>query len=164
MTARVIENDRRREQLLSEAGKRALVDEFERALLEFAEFLRDIPDDMLDVPVPGDEGSVRAILAHIVQAGYNHVNYVADHSGGVKPERRFTDPEHLADIPTFAAAVLDVARYAREALAPVQDAALGTRFVTRWGQDYDGEQMLEHAACHPGRHIRQLRRFFDGEL
>ena len=145
-------------------GKRALVDELERALFEFAEFIRNIPDDMLDVPIPGEEGSVRAILAHVVSAGYGHVSYVADHSGGVKPARRFTDPEHLDDTATFAAAVMDVARYAREALAPVQDSALATRFVTRWGQDYDGEQMLEHAACHPPRHARQLRLFFDGEL
>ena len=77
---------------------------------------------------------------------------------------RFTDPEHLADVKTYGAAVLDVVRHAREALAPVQDASLEKRFTSRWGQEYDGEQMMEHATCHPGRHIRQLRRFFDGEL
>ena len=49
-------------------------------------------------------------------------------------------------------------------IADVNDHALETRFTTRWGQDYDGEQMMEHAACHPGRHVRQLRRFLDGEL
>ena len=150
--------------MVGDRGKIALVDELERALLEFAEFVRDIPNDMLDVAVPGEEGSVRAILAHVVSSGYGHVSYVADHSGGVMPERRFTDPEHLDDMATYAAAIMDVARFAREALAPVQDSALGTRFVTRWGQDFDGEQMLEHAACHPPRHARQLRLFFDGEL
>ncbi len=149
---------------MSDAIKNALVDEFERALLEFGDFIRDFTDDFLDVPVPGDEGSVRAILGHVVGAGYNHVRYVAESAGGSTPERRFTEPDHLDDARTYVAAVLDVARYAREALANVQDAALEARFTTRWGQNYDGEQMMEHAICHPGRHIRQLRRFLDGTL
>lgn len=149
---------------MSDAGKRALLDEFERAMLEFADFIVDFTDDFLDVPVPGDEGSVRAILGHVVGAGYGHVRYVAESAGGVVAERRFTDPDHLDDARTYVAALLDVVRHAREALAPVQDAALGARFTTRWGQDYDGEQMMEHATCHPGRHIRQLRRFLDGTL
>jgi hypothetical protein len=149
---------------MSDAQKRALLDEFERAMLEFGEFVRELPDDLLDVPVPGDEGSVRAILGHVVGCGYSHVGYVADLAGVPRPARRFTDPENLADMKTFHAALLDTVRHAREALGAVQDAQLEGRFKARWGQEYDGEQMLEHAICHPGRHIRQLRRFLDGEL
>jgi hypothetical protein len=149
---------------MSDAAKRALVDEFERALVEFAAFVRDVPPDLYDIPVPGEEGSIRAILGHVVEAGYGHVGYVARHCGGTMPERRFTDPTGLTDAETFTAALLDVARFAREALAPVEDALLENRFETRWGQVYDGEQMMEHATCHPGRHVRQLRRFLDGEL
>jgi len=149
---------------VSDAAKRALVEEFERAMVEFVEFIRHIPDDLLDAPVPGEEGSIRAILGHVVSSGYGHINYVADLAGAAKAPRRFTDPAHLADIPTYSAAALDVARYARETLGPVPDAALEGRFVSRWGQEYDGEQMMEHAICHPWRHMRQLRRFFDGEI
>jgi hypothetical protein len=149
---------------MGDAVKRALVDEFERSLVEFAAFVRDLPPDLYPVPVPGEEGSIRSILGHVVGAGYGHVTYVAEHCGGAVPARRFTDPDGLTDAETFTAALLDVARFAREALEPVTDHALETRFETRWGQVYDGEQMMEHAACHPGRHIRQLRRFLDGEL
>lgn len=149
---------------MSDAIKRALVDEFERSLVEFAAFVRDLPPDLYGIPVPGEEGSIRAILGHVVSAGYGHVRYVAESCGGAVPERKFTQPEGLTDPESFTAALLDVARYAREALAPVTDHALETRFETRWGQTYDGEQMMEHAACHPGRHIRQLRRFLDGEI
>lgn len=149
---------------MSDAIKRALVDEFERALVEFAAFVRDLPPDLYGIPVPGEEGSIRAILGHVVAAGYGHARYVAENCGGVVPEPRFRDPDGLTDPETFTAALLDVARYAREALGPVNDHALENRFTTRWGQSYDGEQMMEHAACHPGRHIRQLRRFLDGEL
>ena len=149
---------------MADAERRALVEELDRAFLEFAEFARDIPRDVYDAAVPGEEGSVRAILRHVVEAGYGHVTYVAEHCGGAAAERRFTKPVELDDAESWTAALMDVARYAREALANVDDPALQRRFKSRWGQDYDGEQMLEHATCHPGRHARQLRRFFDGEL
>ena len=149
---------------MGDAARRALVDEFERAFLEFSEVARQIDPAVYDVPVPGDEGSVRAILGHVVEAGYRHVDYVADHCGGRKAEPRFPSPVRLDDPETWTAALMDVGRFAREALGQVEDASLEKRFVTRWGQDYDGEQMMEHATCHPGRHARQLRRFFDGEL
>ncbi len=149
---------------MGDAGRRALVDEFERAFLEFSEFARAIPRELYDVPVPGEEGSIRRILGHVVEAGYRHVDYVAEHCSGQKSDRRFVSPVLLDDAESWTAALLDVTRYAREVLASVPDAELERRFTTRWGQNYDGEQMLEHATCHPGRHARQLRRFFDGEL
>ena len=149
---------------MGDAARRALVDEFERAFLEFSEVARGIPRDVYDAAVPGEEGSVRAILGHVVQAGYGHIAYVAEHCGGRAPERRFPSPVSLDDAETWTAALLDVVRFAREALADVTDAQLERRFTARWGQEYDGEQMLEHATCHPGRHTRQLMRFFDGEL
>ncbi len=149
---------------MGDAARRALVEELERALLEFCEVVREIPREVYDAPVPGEEGSVRAILGHVVDAGYRHVMYVAENCGGVKAEPRFAVPVRLDDAETWIAALMDVGRFAHEALATVPDEALETRFVTRWGQSFDGEQMLEHAACHPPRHARQLRRFFDGEL
>jgi hypothetical protein len=149
---------------MTDPVKRALVEEFERALVDFAAFAGELPPDLYDIRVPGEEGSIRAILGHVVEAGYAHVGYVAKHCGGKIPERRFLDPSGLTDPRSFTAALLDVGRFAREALEPVPDTMLENRFETRWGQVYDGEQMMEHATCHPGRHARQLRRFLDGEL
>ena len=106
--------------------------------------MREIPPEVYDAPVPGEEGSVRAILGHVVEAGYRHVQYVAEHCGGAKPEPRFQSPVRLDDPETWTAALMDVGRFAREALLHVPDETLETRFVTRWGQSYDGEQMLEH--------------------
>jgi hypothetical protein len=149
---------------MGDAGRRALIDELDRAFLEFADFVREIPREMYDTAVPGEEGSVRAILRHVVEAGYGHVTQMAPTVGGVEVARRFPSPVLLDDPESWVAALMNVGRYARAVLANVEDAALERRFKSRWGQDYDGEQMLEHATCHPGRHARQLRRFFDGEL
>jgi hypothetical protein len=149
---------------MSDAIRRALVDELERVFVEFSVLAREIPRDLYDVEVPGEEGSVRAILGHVIGAGYGHVTSVAKSAGGRVPERRFTDPSGLDDPETFVAALLDVPRFAREALDGVEDRALEKRFRSSWGQEYDGEQMMEHAICHPPRHVRQLHRFFEGEL
>ena len=149
---------------MSHATRIAHVEEIERVLLEFGEFAKDIPPDLYDVEVPGEEGSVRAILGHVIDCAYGHVAMVAKHCGGREVERRFPDPESVSDPETLVAALLDAARHAREALEGVSDEALETRFEVSWGQIYDGDQMMEHAICHPPRHIRQLKRFFDGEL
>lgn len=149
---------------MCDATGRALLDEFERAFLEFSAFVRELPADLYDEIVPGEDGTIRAILGHVVTAGYGHVRAVAKHCGGHEAAPRFTDPDGLDDPETFVAALLDVVRHARETLGGVPDANLEKSFKVSWGQEYDGEQMMEHATCHPGRHIRQLRRFLDGEL
>jgi len=150
---------------MADRGRIALVDEFERVILEFGDFVRALPEDLYDEVVPGDDGTVRDILAHVVGCGYGHVRYVAENAGGkTDVARRFEDTKAIHDPETFVAALLDTVRHAREALDGVTDEALAKRFVTGWGQDYDGEQMMEHAACHPPRHIRQLEKFLDGTL
>jgi len=155
----------REEDAMGDRGRIALVDEFERSFLEFGDFVRALPRDLYGEVVPGDDGTVRDILGHVVVCGYGHVKYVAEHAGGkTDVEQRFADPKSIDDPETFVAAMLDVIRHARESLEGVTDEALGSRFVTGWGQDYDGEQMMEHAACHPPRHIRQIEKFLDGTL
>jgi hypothetical protein len=149
---------------MGDAIRRALVDELERAFVEFSRFVLEIPADLYDAPVPGEEGSIRRILGHVVACGYGHVDGVTRAAERKPPPRRFEDPDGLDDPEAFAAACLDVGRYARESLDGVDDRFLERRFRTSWGQDYDGEQMLEHATCHPARHARQIRRFLDGEL
>lgn len=150
---------------MGDRGRIALVDELERAFLEFGDFVRALPRDLYDEVVPGDDGTVRDILGHVIDCGYGHVKYTAEHSGGKADLAvKFKDAKTIDDPETFVAAILDVIRHAREALDGVKDEELGNRFVTGWGQDYDGEQMMEHATCHPPRHIRQIEKFLDGTL
>ncbi len=47
----------------------------------------------------------------------------------------------------------------RKHLAPLEDAELAPLvYKSRWGEDYNIEQMLEHAVVHPMRHRIQLER------
>src|SRR5262249_5413365 len=86
-----------REGAMADAARRALLEEMERAFLEFADFVVEIPRDLYDVPVPGEEGSVRQILRHVVEAGYGHVAQMAPHVGGKEAARRFPSPVLLDD-------------------------------------------------------------------
>ncbi len=136
----------------------ALLEELERALRTFERALHELHEDRLDAPVPGKDATLRDVLAHVVDAAYRHVSYVARACGGELPTRRFA-LEDLSDLDAVRAGIEDAMRFARAALADVDDAILrGPRFPGRGGGDYDGEQMLEHAIVHPYRHLRQLRR------
>lgn len=140
------------------AERDALLDEYERALDRFVRCVREVPDEALDVAVPGKDSTVRDVLAHVVDAAYRHVTYVARNCGGSAPQRRFA-LEDLRSLESVLAGAADAVQYARAALSSVDDAALhDRRFPGRAGGNYDGEQMLEHTIVHAYRHIRQLRR------
>ncbi len=52
----------------------------------------------------------------------------------------------------------------RRHLAALEDAELApATFKSRWGEDYNIEQMLEHAVVHPMRHRIQLERLMAAE-
>ena len=143
---------------MTQAVRDALLDGFGAALVRFANFLDGVPPEALDAPMPGKDPSVRDVLAHVVDAAYRHVIYVARNCGGSTPTRQF-QLEDRRDLAAVRIGLTDAVRHARAALATVDDAALrGPRFAGRGGGDYDGEQMLEHAIVHLYRHERQLRR------
>ncbi len=53
----------------------------------------------------------------------------------------------------------------RRHLALLEDSELAPlTFKSRWGEDYNVEQMLEHAIVHPMRHRIQLERLAGGRV
>ena len=143
---------------MKHAARDALLDEYARALWVFARCTRDLDDEALDKPVPGKDPTLRDVLAHVVDAAYRHVEYVARACGGRVPPRKY-ELDALRHLEAVRAGLQDATSFARAALDGVDDDALrGPRFPGRGGGDYDGEQMLEHAVVHPYRHLRQLRR------
>ena len=83
-----------------------------------------------------------------------------------KPERR-TDPKSLSGRADFERAFEELREHFMAALAPLEDAHLENapgqvprHYLSRWGEEYGIEQMLEHAITHNLRHRRQLERKF----
>ncbi len=95
---------------------------------------------------------------HVLRAARNYLTWVGD-----CVKRPVTDVDldnEQVSVARKGRAFLDEVLAAwRRHLAVLEDAELApATFKSRWGEDYNIEQMLEHAVVHPMRHRIQLER------
>ncbi len=98
------------------------------------------------------------LAGHVLRSARNYLTWI-----GECVKRPVTDVDPEDDRVTVAhkghAFMDDVLAGWRRHLAALQDAELApATFKSRWGEDYNVEQMLEHAIVHPMRHRIQLER------
>jgi len=149
---------------------RAILDEYARAIRDFESVLLSIPADRYEAKTvlsDKDFAGIHGIAEHTIGAAHNYVNYITDALD--KTDRGYQ--ERTFDFATPQAAVaslweafgrmVDVLGRIRDWTEEQQET---TKFVTRWKQEYDIEQMLEHAIVHILRHRRQLERWRDVAL
>lgn len=144
----------------------ALLDEYEKAIHELETVVADLsPEELIKIVDPETNDpecrSVQTILTHVVRAGYNYAVAIrkslgeslayyqsspCNSAGEYQHELRkmFLFNEQLfRDYPTIKLEEFDADK----------------KIVTRWGQQYDVEQLMEHAIVHVLRHRRQIERF-----
>ncbi len=95
---------------------------------------------------------------HVLCAARNYLTWIGE---CVKRPVADLDPENdLVRIARKGRVFLDEVLAAwRRHLGALEDSELApARYKSRWGEDYDVEQMLEHAIVHPMRHRIQLQR------
>jgi len=95
---------------------------------------------------------------HVFRAARNYLVWIGD-----CVKRPVTDVDSDTDLVGIAqkgrAFVDDVLSGWRRHFTMLEDAELApTMYKSRWGDDYNIEQMLEHAVVHPMRHRIQLER------
>ncbi|MEC5143416.1 DinB family protein [Chitinophaga sp. 212800010-3] len=140
----------------------ALLDEYEKAVTELQQVIRDIPDHLLvhiADPLTSDDNcrSVQTVLAHVVSSAYSYAIYIQDlyHPPALRPEKKFRTT--AAD---FEKDLSDAFLFTTVVFENIKDSELEEKKIAaRWGQAYDIEQMMEHAIVHVLRHRRQLERF-----
>jgi uncharacterized damage-inducible protein DinB len=120
--------------------------------------LAQIVDPLTDNP---DCKSIQTILAHVVSSGYSYcvyIRYLKDPSAQRPPRtHRETAQEYCNDLDA-------VLKYTDETFAEIYDDELEVfesdkKMHTSWQQEYDIEQIMEHAIVHILRHRRQIERF-----
>ncbi len=144
----------------------ALMDEYERATLELIDLLKtiDIKTYVLIIDTKTkdkDCKSIQTIMNHVVRAGYGYANYIRKQFAEDFIERKDT---YKVDTPKFAIAKLDdVLKYSEETLSnkwKISYNKIRKNIIhSNWGQDFDMDQLLEHAIVHILRHRRQIERF-----
>jgi uncharacterized damage-inducible protein DinB len=144
----------------------AILDEYERAIIDLKNVLCDISDSQLTIIVDDrttdeDCRSIQTIMAHVVSSAHNYAVYIAKNLGEdldfYPKTKRSTSQEYIEDLDStfqFNSAIFE--KYPHIELETFDTAK---KMLVRWGQLYDYEQILEHAIVHILRHRRQIERF-----
>ena len=144
----------------------ALLDEYERAAEALKALLTAIrQEDFVRIADPHtadlDCRSIQTVMNHVVRAGYGYANYIRKQFGDPWTERK---EQYDLDTPGAACRELDsMLAYTLETLENkwglTFEEIMDNRMKVSWGQEYDFEQLLEHAIVHILRHRRQVERF-----
>lgn len=144
----------------------ALLDEYERAVDNLKMGLSTIAAIELTTIVDyetSDEDcrSIQTILSHVVGAGYGYVVYIRRHLG---ENIDFPQKESLTNIEAYQTALdnmfqANVQLFVDYPNLKIEEFDDSKKILTRWGQRFDPEQLLEHAIVHILRHRRQIQRF-----
>ena len=148
-----------------EGGIGALMDEYERAVHELQRLLATIDSDLyvriLDTKTKDkDCQSIETIMNHVVRAGFGYCNYIRKQFGDDFIERK---TYYNVATPQLAIAELNnVLKYSEETLSnkwKISWRKIRANIIhTTWNQDFDMDQLLEHAIVHILRHRRQIEK------
>lgn len=139
---------------------RSCVDLHEIELRRFYDVWQAFKASGIALPQTDDPSyrSVDHLGGHVLRAARNYLTWIGD-----CVKRPVTDVDldndHVSVAAKGAAFMEEVLAGWRRHLVTLEDSELApTMYKARWGDDYDIEQMLEHAVVHPMRHRIQLER------
>lgn len=142
----------------------ALMDELERATLELRMRIDPLSlqtyEHLMD-PATEDENcrSIQTIISHVVSSGYSYADYLRT-AFGIKSSR---PPYRMLPRAEVLPAIDAMLEYTTDTLENKwempEEQIVAVRIHSRWGVDYDMEQLLEHAIVHVLRHRRQIDKF-----
>jgi len=144
----------------------ALLDEYEKALQELKTLISDLSPKQLSTIVDSETNdddcrSIQTILTHVVSAGYAYVIMIRNHQG---ENLKFKDKVLLDSCQEYVVTLDKMFDYTCDLFGAYPDITLEeynneAKILTRWGQRYDVDQLMEHAIVHILRHRRQIERF-----
>jgi len=144
----------------------ALLDEYEKALLELRTIIKGISTEQLCAiadPATKDPdcASIQTVLSHVVQSGYTYVVEIRKWLG---EEVDYKPKVALPSVELYLHALDKMFDYNVQLFKDHPNLELVTyeakrKIKTRWGQLYDVDQLMEHAIVHVLRHRRQIERF-----
>lgn len=143
----------------------ALLDEYEKAIEELKFVIQALSNDELSQIVDNktkdeDCRSIQTILTHVVSAGYTYVVEIRKWCGETIDYR---DKVSLTTAKEYQTA-LDMMFAYNESLfedypkLKLEEMDNSKKMKVRWGQQYDVEQLIEHAIVHVLRHRRQIEK------
>lgn len=144
----------------------ALLDEYERAIIDLQDTISDISEAELIKIVDNKTNdssckSIQTILSHVVCSGYAYATYIRRFKGKAID---FRDEIFHTSIQDYNNHLNDSFIFMVDSFKDINDNQLeesdnNKKLTTSWGQIYDIEQIVEHAIVHVLRHRRQIEKY-----
>lgn len=144
----------------------ALLDEYERAVMDLEKTINDISDEELIKVIDNNTSdpnckSIQTILSHVVRAGYAYAIDIRKLAGEKidKPEKLFHMyvSDYQKDLNSFFLFTIETFKNVND--NQLEQFENSKKIKSAWGQFYDIEQLAEHAIVHILRHRRQIEKF-----
>ena len=144
----------------------AMLDEYEKALNELITTISDLTEEQLtriiDFETKDEDcKSIQNILTHVIQSGYT---YVVEIKKWLGENSEYRDKKRLLTVQAYKLALEEMFEFNEKLFFDHPNLELceydsRKKINVRWGQNYDVEQLLEHAIVHILRHRRQIEKF-----
>jgi len=143
----------------------ALLDEYNKALDELIEVIRPISSVQLTktiAPISANPDcvSIQTILTHVAASMFSYAVYIENAAGLATRRPKTLQFDHVNQ---YILKLKEAIAYTENVFTqnpeiPLEEHHSSKKINARWGQQYDVEQMLEHAIVHILRHRRQIER------
>ncbi len=144
----------------------ALLDEYEKAVIELQSLIKNISETKLvtiadSTTKDPDCISIQTILTHVVRSGYNYVVEIRKHQGEALQKKVVPLMQSSSE---YEQALKDMFEYNVQLFEDypaiqLEEKDPSKKITVSWKQQFDVEQLLEHAIVHILRHRRQIERF-----
>lgn len=141
----------------------ALLDEYEKSLDALIAVIKDIANHQLTTIVDDETNdedckSIQTILTHIVQSGYTYVVEIRKWLG---EDIQYKEKVFHQNVEDYELALKEMFTFNEALFTDYPNLTLcennaAKKIKVRWGQEYDIEQLFEHAIVHILRHRRQI--------
>ena len=144
----------------------ALLDEYEKSILELNSLIRSISHKELitiadELTKDPECKSIQTVLSHVITSGYGYAVVIRKTMGeeiDYRDDLVFNSKEEYQEelLKMFEFNVLLFDDYPNIKLEEFKNEH---KILVRWGQRYDVDQLMEHAIVHVLRHRRQIQKF-----
>lgn len=153
---------------LLQGGLGAILDEYKKASEEYLNVIQNISQKdfvkIIDHKTSDEDcSSIQTITRHVIRSGYGYANYILNALNIFidSPDVNKLVIENSIDAANEIRKMLKSNIYNLYELnrEKIENNMYSIRFTTRWNEEYNFEQILEHAVVHILRHRRQVEKF-----
>ena len=153
---------------LLQGGLGAILDEYKKASEEYIKVLQNISQKDFIKLVDNETNdedcrSIQTITRHIIRSGYGYANYVLNALNIFvdTPDANKMTIENIKDAADEIRKMLkfNVHNLYELNREKIEENMFSLKFTTRWREEFNFEQILEHAIVHVLRHRRQVEKF-----